>query len=275
MFPGPRAWAPHFLSLKGGPSRGQVCTSRSPLQLPFAQPGGHPIPPHAVPSPLREDVPNHTATVHQGRCGHRGICAEGGNGSDRGRLCKGRGNSRVLPGETDLSLTVWDGMHRGDPESLGVSHNFPIFFFFSFFPYLGFVQERNPWVRSLAHSHKYDSLNLPRGRKEAKRDDSASEVSSRAGGLSEELWVLLVSALHGAAGCLAELRPHRRKEPQGDFTGYTAQPALRVCPVPRPGPYRRVGMNSASPFLFSFLLRLCCYPGNLTPSACVLPGGTL
>lgn len=71
-------------------------------------------------------------------------------------------------------------MHRGDPESLGVSHNFPLFFFPpSFFPYLGFVQERNPWVRSLAHSHKYDSLNLPRGRKEAKRDDSASEVSSR------------------------------------------------------------------------------------------------
>lgn len=101
-------------------------------------------------------------------------------------------------GENDLFLTMLDWMHSGDPEYLGLFHNFPkvfLFVFFpSFFPYFGCVQDRNPWIRNFAHSHKDDFLNFPRGRKEAKCDYSAAKVSS-CGDSSKELKVLHISEL--------------------------------------------------------------------------------
>lgn len=177
-------------------------------------------------------------------------------------------------------LKMLDWMHLGYPENLGMYHNFlKVFFFFSFpFFYLGFVQDRNPWVRNFAHSHKYDFLNLPWDRKEAKCDYSASKVSS-CGDSSKELKVLHISELKYAfrKAPLPCYFHKERKSHKRDFHSGTKQcsvlPAVSVFPWPV---LISLCLKRFSLIFPLFLLpHLCCYPGNYTLFACVLPSNDL
>lgn len=94
-----------------------------------------------------------------------------------------------------LYSQCWVPRIQKTPQNPELSHNFPkVFFFFSFLTQLGLIQDRNPWVRNFAQSHKYDFSKVPRGRKEAKCDYPASRLSSWCNS-SKELKVVHISEL--------------------------------------------------------------------------------
>lgn len=88
----------------------------------------------------------------------------------------------LFPAENSIPLTRWVRRIQETQKLLGCPMTSPklfcflFFFSSSFFSYLDPIQDRNPWVRNFAHSHKYGFLNLPRNRKEVKCNYSASKI---------------------------------------------------------------------------------------------------
>lgn len=79
--------------------------------------------------------------------------AESGDASDLkqlwlNNLCTCHWTPCAFPGENSLPLIILDSTCSRGPEHLGWPSFPKRYFFFSFFPKLGLIENRNPWVRT-------------------------------------------------------------------------------------------------------------------------------
>lgn len=194
------------------------------------------------------------------------------------QLCKTHWNSCFFRWKRPFTQNVRLDACR-TPRKLELYHNFlkGFFLLLLLLPWL-YSGQLNPWVRNFAHSHKYDFLNLPWDRKEAKCDYSASKVSS-CGDSSKELKVLHISELKYTFRkapwpcCFHKGRKSHKRDFHSGTKLCTALPAVSVFPWPA---LISLCLNRFSLIFPLFLLpHLCCYPGNYTLFARALPSNDL